>query len=90
MKIVRLRNGELILGDVTEKDDKVIIEEPLHVVIEDEYKFVNVLKPISNDTSITVDKSEVLYMVNPNEKVASYHNTTFSSVVTPRKKKLIV
>lgn len=94
IKVIRLKNGQMIVGEVTVKQHLTVIENPLFVVVTDQdYKFVDVLKSLSSDKSITIETSEILYTSNPNETVVNYHLLTFSEksqVVTPKKKKLIV
>lgn len=91
MKIFRLKNGDMILGDPIEENEFTTIENPLHIVIKDGgYTFVNILKPITSDTKIKIQTSEILFTLNPNEKLVSCHCTTFSPIKTPKAKKLIV
>lgn len=94
IKVIRLKNGQMVVGEVTEVGNFTVIDNPLFVVVTDhDYKFVDVLKSLSSDKSITIETSEILYTSNPNENVVNYHLLTFaekSQVVTPKKKKLIV
>ncbi len=94
IRVIRLKNGQMIVGEVSEKDNLTTIENPLFVVVTDhDYKFVDVLKSLSSDKSITIETGEILFTSNPNETVTNYHLLTFSeksSIKTPPKKKLIV
>lgn len=94
MKIVRLKNGQMIVGELSNDDKFTTIKNPLFIVVTDhDYKFVDILKSLAYDDSITIESSEILFTLNPNEKVVNYHLLTFSEkskVVTPKKKKLIV
>jgi len=94
MKVIRLKNGQMIVGEISEEGQFTTIVNPLFVVVTDQdYKFVDILKSLSSDKSITIETSEILYSSNPNEKVVNYHLLTFSEkspVVTPKKKRLIV
>lgn len=83
----------MIVGELSADDKFTTIKNPLFVVVTDhDYKFVDILKSLSSDDSITLENSEILFTLNPNEKVVNYHLLTFSEskVVTPKKKKLIV
>jgi hypothetical protein len=94
MKVIRLKNGQMIVGEISEEGKFTIITNPLFVVVTDQdYKFVDVLKSLSSDNFIKIESSEILYSSNPNEKVTNYHLLTFSEkskIKTPPKKKLIV
>jgi len=89
IKILKLLNGEEVIGEVEVISDNVTIKNPLRVVVmpsmtEQIPKIgFSPWAPFSVDTKFVIDKSNVLTIMNPITEFLTQYRNAFSSIVTP-------
>jgi hypothetical protein len=91
IKIIRLINGEELLGELLPSTDAVCkIKNPVRIVV-----MPNKLDPktpnvgfapwaeFSDDKEFTIDKRHVLAIINPIKEFINQYNTMFGGLVVP-------
>lgn len=93
LKLLKLTNGEEILGELLPSSDSVVIvKNPVRVVMipsrVDPEKPQIGLAPwaqFSDDKTFTIDKMHVLTIMTPIKEFEVQYNTLFGGIVTPPK-----
>tara|TARA_B100001059_G_scaffold56464_1_gene51469 strand:+ start:2807 stop:3085 length:279 start_codon:yes stop_codon:yes gene_type:complete len=91
IKIIQLNSGEMLIANLNE--DNYEIENPLFVhqqAVEGQGPKVN-LYPynILGAGNITLNPDNVVWTVDPEQKLRNQYEEAFSSIITPPKPKLI-
>tara|TARA_B100001063_G_scaffold31460_1_gene24473 strand:- start:3215 stop:3493 length:279 start_codon:yes stop_codon:yes gene_type:complete len=91
IKIIQLNSGEMLIANLNE--DNYEIENPLFVhqqAVEGQGPKVN-LYPynILGEGNITLNPDNVVWTVDPEQKLRNQYEEAFSSIITPPKPKLI-
>lgn len=72
IKIVKLINGEIIVGNVVEENDKCIISDHLQIAMTEQgIGFVDFNNRLSEPGSLEVNMSNVLYYMTPRPDLLS-------------------
>jgi hypothetical protein len=96
IKLVKLLNGEEIIGEVQDSTNTINIKNPLRIVImpsmsEQVPKIgFSPWAPFSKDTEFSIDKSNIITIMNPIDEFLSQYKQSFSQIVTPTQSKLIL
>jgi hypothetical protein len=87
IKIVRLQNGEDIIGNLTEADiDKFLVEEPMSVGIDYRGKEAGLMMhhwlPVQliKKNEITLENKDVLCILEPNDDFCEYYLNTVEKI----------
>lgn len=95
VKIVKLVNGEEILGKVTAKNGEVVITKPTILGMmqgqngQPQMGLADYL-PLAEDTEITIDKTHVLLTYTPKTQLVNAYNASHGSgLVVPPSTKII-
>jgi hypothetical protein len=91
IKIIQLNSGEMLIANLNE--DNYEIENPLFVhqqAVEGQGPKVN-LYPynILGEGNITLNPDNVVWTVDPEQKLRNQYQEAFSSIITPPKPKLV-
>lgn len=87
-KIVRLKGGEDLVSVVVETEDgKYILDNPLHLIFKrGDSGMMMVLLPwlpmeVIEENMVTIDKSEVLLLIEPKMKLIDYYNNVLETIL---------
>tara|TARA_R110000824_G_scaffold360382_1_gene548123 strand:+ start:308 stop:628 length:321 start_codon:yes stop_codon:yes gene_type:complete len=89
IKIMKLVNGEFIVGKVTQNKEPNIevvytIRQPLQItMIEDSLALINYHNELSDDEGINIDRSNILYMSNANNALSEGYLERTSGIIRP-------
>ena len=91
IKIIQLNSGEMLIANLNE--DNYEIENPLFVhqqAVEGQGPKVN-LYPynILGQGNITLNPQNIVWTVEPEEKLLNQYQDAFSSIITPPKNKIV-
>jgi hypothetical protein len=91
IKIIQLNSGEMLIAKLN--DDNNEMENPLFVhqqAVEGQGPKVN-LYPynILGQGNITLNPDNIVWTVDPEQKLLNQYETTFSSIITPPKNKIV-
>ena len=91
IKIIQLNSGEMLIAKLN--DDNHEMENPLFVhqqAVEGQGPKVN-LYPynILGQGNITLNPDNVVWTVDPEQKLLNQYETAFSSIITPPKNKIV-
>ena len=91
IKIIQLNSGEMLIANLNE--DNYEIENPLFVhqqAVEGQGPKVN-LYPynILGEGNITLNPDNIVWTVDPEQKLRNQYQEAFSSIITPPKPKLV-
>lgn len=91
VKILRLITGEELLAEVLEQGNPVMIKNPVRVVV-----MPNKLDPktpnvgfapwaeFSDDKEFSIDKSNIVAIINPIKEFINQYNSMFGGLVVPK------
>ena len=91
IKIIQLNSGEMLIADLQEDNNEM--ENPLFVhqqAVEGQGPKVN-LYPynILGQGNITLNPDNIVWTVDPEQKLLNQYETAFSSIITPPKNKIV-
>jgi|TARA_B110000967_G_C18738262_1_gene486324 hypothetical protein len=91
IKIIQLNSGEMLIAKLN--DDNNEMENPLFVhqqAVEGQGPKVN-LYPynILGQGNITLNPDNIVWTVDPEQKLLNQYETAFSSIITPPKNKIV-
>tara|TARA_B100000575_G_C23060506_1_gene610519 strand:+ start:978 stop:1268 length:291 start_codon:yes stop_codon:yes gene_type:complete len=87
MKLVRLSSGEEVIGKVTENKDTITIKDGymLSAVGEGKIGFIPFMAYTKAKDGVEVNKTFVMFMVDPIDSIIDQIRTMNSGIVTPEK-----
>ncbi len=84
IKIVDLKGPGTILSKIEETEDKVVLYRPVEVMLKSDEKgdfFVSFIPFLhfakEHSTGITIDKSEILCILNPQDDILDHYSSLF-------------
>lgn len=84
IKVIDLKGPGTILSRIEETEDKVILFQPVEVMLKADEKgdfFVSFIPFLhytkEHSTGITIDKSEIFSILNPQDDIAEHYSTLF-------------
>jgi hypothetical protein len=91
IKIIQLNSGEMLIAKLNEDNNEM--ENPLFVhqqAVEGQGPKVN-LYPynILGQGNITLNPDNIVWTVDPEQKLLNQYETAFSSIITPPKNKIV-
>lgn len=86
IKGIKLKNGDVIIGDMTFDDFDIDIINPCTFVqTQNGMGMAPVVPGTKIGSKITIDKKEVLYTVVLEDQLIQSYNQEFSSIIMPKK-----
>jgi hypothetical protein len=87
MKILRLNNGDMIAGEVSELDGITTVKNPLFIVTTGKGAvFVDIVGMVSPDDKLQFKTEQVFTTINPSLEVEEQYSKVFSTIEVPSSK----
>ena len=91
IKVLKISTGEEVIADVEELGDKYELKNPLLLLMRmdetDEeggnVHFINYC-PYSKEAIIHINKNEIIFTTEPNDKLLEYYNELNSNIIKPK------
>lgn len=82
LKLVKLVTGEEVLTKYEEVGDTVVMENPVKLALSQKGVAMIPLSPfMKENVKITIEKKDILYIVEPDEDVVNGYNSQFGGIV---------
>lgn len=82
MKLVKLVTGEEVLAKFEDAGDRVILENPVRLQLQQKGIAMIPLSPfMKEDAKIIIQKRDVMYTVEPDEDVVNGYNQQYGGIV---------
>jgi hypothetical protein len=88
IKIVKMINGEELIGDVVDTlDGKIVIKDPvtLGMVERNQLGFIGYMPHANLSEGITLEPSKVMFVVPVDPKLENEYQAAFGKVIIPKK-----
>lgn len=87
VRLLKLLTGANVLAEIDERPEAVVLKNPLEIMaIPDEttQQLKVQLVPFvwfTSDTEIAIDRTHILFIVNPDQKLADTYNQRFGNII---------
>jgi hypothetical protein len=86
LKIVTI--AEEIMAGIEEKNEKVLLSNPMRIILTPDGVGMVPLSPFSGEKHIEVSKDKVIYVTTPEVELQNEYNAKFGGIIAPPKIKL--